>query len=114
MDQRLGERVASEASCCCPNNVCQEYKDTVFDLIDDQNKSYYVTDDDILLEQGKRCGWTIYGVCDQEGVPDKPLTPFLAISLICEKHQAYGIFIEMPEPNCTDEEFFEPEYHKYD
>ncbi len=59
-----------------------KYKDTVFDLPDADNNSFYVSEDDIGWVRGQDGGWTIYGVCDVEDVNDEKLTPFLAISLV--------------------------------
>ncbi len=70
-----------------------KYNDTMLDLIDEQNITYYVTKDDVLFVWGRKGGWTIYGVCDEEGVPYEPFTLFLAISLIRDKPLANGIYI---------------------
>ncbi len=59
-----------------------KYKDTVFDLDDANNNTFYVGEDEIVWERGQDGGWAIYGVCNAEGVEDKKLTSFLAISLI--------------------------------
>ncbi len=73
-----------------------------------QSKTYYIAQDDVIFVRGRKGGWKVYGVCDLEGVPDEPLTLFLAISSIHEKPQSNWIFVEIPEPHSPDEEVFEP------
>ena len=80
-----------------------KYKDTVFDLPDADNNTFYVGENEIVWERGRDGGWTIYGVCDVEGVEDEKLTPFLAILLIRQKQQKEGIVIEMPAPSSNEE-----------
>ncbi len=80
-----------------------KYRDTVFDLPDSDNNTFYVGENEIAWECGRDGGWTIYGVCDVDGVDDEKLTPFLAISLIWLKKQKEGIVIEMPVPGSKEE-----------
>ncbi len=61
-----------------------KYKDTVFDLPDADNNTFYVGENEIAWERGQDGDWTVYGVCDIDGVEDEKLTPFLAISLLGE------------------------------
>ncbi len=71
------------------------YKDTVFDLSDADNNTFYIGKNEIAWVKGKDGGWTIFGVCDVEGVEDEQLTPIFAISLIWLKQQKEGIVVEM-------------------
>ncbi len=80
-----------------------KYKDTVFDLPDGDNNTFYVREKEIAWVQGWDGGWTIFGVWDVDGVKDKKLTPFLAISLIWLKQQKEGIVVKMPEPGSEEE-----------
>ncbi len=80
-----------------------KYKDTVFDLTDADNNTFYVGEDEIVWERGWNGGWTIYRVCDVDGVEDEKLTPFLAILLIWLKQQREGIVVEMPVPGSNEE-----------
>ena len=80
-----------------------KYKDTVFDLPDADNNTFYVGENEIAQELGWDGGWTIFGVCGVDGVEDENLTPFSAISLIQLKKQKEGIIIEMPVPGSKDE-----------
>ncbi len=80
-----------------------KYKDTVFDLPNANNNTFYIGKDEIVWEHGRDGGWTIYGVCNVEGVEDENLTPFLAILLIWQKQQKEGIVIEMPAPGSDKE-----------
>ncbi len=75
-----------------------KYKDTVFDLPDADNNTLNEGENEISWVQGRDGGWTIFGVCDVDGVEDEKLTPFLAISLIRLKQQKEGVVVEMPEP----------------
>ncbi len=79
-----------------------KYKDTVFDLPDADNNIFYVGEDEIVWKHGWDGGWTIYGVCNVEGVEDEKLTPFLAILLIQQKQEKEGIIIEMPAPGSDE------------
>ena len=89
-----------------------KYKDTVFDLPDADNNTFYVGENEIVWERGRNGGWTIYGVCDVDGVEDEKLTPFLAISLIRLKKQREGIVVEMPEPGSNEEKVWgSDDYH---
>ncbi len=80
-----------------------KYKNTVFDLPDAGNNTFYVGENEIASEQGWNGGWTIYGVCNVDGVEDEKFTPFLSILLIREKQQKEGIVIEMPAPGSNEE-----------
>ncbi len=80
-----------------------KYKDTVFDLPYADNNTFYVGQDEIVWKHGWDGGWTIYGVCNVEGVEDKKLTPFLEISLIQQKQQQEAIVKEMPAPGSDEE-----------
>ncbi len=80
-----------------------KYKDTVFDLLDADNNTFYFGKNEIALVQGRDVGWTIFGVCDIEGVKDEKLTPFLAISLLWLKQHSEGVLFEMPEPGNKEE-----------
>ncbi len=74
-----------------------KYKDTVFDMPDADNNSFYVSKNEMAWVQGRDGGWTIFGVCGVDGVEDEKLTPFLAISLMSLKQQKEGVVVEMPE-----------------
>ncbi len=80
-----------------------KYKDTVFDLPNADNITFYVGENEIARERGQDGGWTTYGVCNVEGEEDEKLTPFLAILLIRKKQQKEGIVIEMPERGSNEE-----------
>ncbi len=60
--------------------VVNKYIDTVFHLPDADNNTFYVEKNEIAWVQGRDGSWTIFGVCDVEGVKDEQLTPFLATS----------------------------------
>ncbi len=62
--------------------IVNKYSDTVFDLPDSDNNTFYVGENEITKKGGRDGGWTIYGVCDVDGVEDEKLNPFLAILLI--------------------------------
>ncbi len=76
------------------------YEDTVFDLPDADNNTFYIGENEIACRDG---GWTTFGVCDVDGVEDEKLTPFFAISLICLKQQREGVVVEMPESGSEEE-----------
>ncbi len=80
-----------------------KYKDTVFYLADADNNTVHVGENEIAWKQGQDGGWTIYGVCNVDGVEDKKLTPLLAILLIRQTQQKEGIVIEMPGPGSNEE-----------
>ncbi len=80
-----------------------EYKGTVFDLPDADKNTFYVGENKIAWEQSWNGGWTIYGVCNVDGVEDEKLTPFLTISFIQLKLQKKEIVVEMPDPGSKEE-----------
>ncbi len=75
-----------------------KYKYNVFDLPVADNITFYVRENEITWVQGRDGGWTIFSVCDADGVDDEKFAPFLAILLIWLKQQRKGIVVEMPEP----------------
>ncbi len=75
----------------------------MFDLPNAYNNTFYVGENKIAWVQGQDGGWTIFGVCNVDGVEDEKLTHLLAISLIRQKLQKEGIVIEMPEPSSEEE-----------
>ncbi len=84
--------------------ITNKYKNTVFNHPDCDNKTVYVSNEDIVFIPQKKDGeWTIFAVCDEDNVEDESLTPFLAISLICEKQQSEGVIVKMPEPGSAEE-----------
>ncbi len=80
-----------------------KYKDTMFDLLYAENNTFYVGENEIAWVQGRDGGWTIFGVCDIDGVEDKKLTPILAISLIRLKRQKKGAVVQMSHPGSKEE-----------
>ncbi len=84
-----------------------KYRDTEFDLPDADNNTFYVGENEIAWERGWDGGWTIFGVCDADGVEDEKLTPFLSISLIRLKQQKEGAVVEMPEPGSKEEKVWD-------
>ncbi len=52
-----------------------KYKDNVFDLADADKNNFYIDKNEIAWVQGRDGGWTIFWVCDVEGVEDEKLTP---------------------------------------
>ncbi len=80
-----------------------KYKDTMFDLPNADNNTFYVGENKIAWVQGGDGGWTIFGVYGVDGVENEKLTPFSAISLISQKPQKEGIVIEMTEPGSEEE-----------
>ncbi len=81
-----------------------KYKNTVFNHPDCDNKTFYVSDEDIVfIPQKNDGGWTISAVCDEDHVKNESLTPYLAISLICEKQQSEGMILKIPEPGSEEE-----------
>ncbi len=80
-----------------------KYKDTVLDLPDANNNTFYVGENEIAWEQGRDGGWTIYGVCNRDEMEDEKLTPSLVILLIRQKQQKEGIIIEMSTPGSNEE-----------
>ncbi len=59
--------------------MVNKYKDTVFDLPDADNNTFYIGENDIGWLRGRGRGWTIFGVCYVEGVKEENLTPILVI-----------------------------------
>ncbi len=53
-----------------------KYEETVFDLPDADDNTFYVDKNEIAWVQGRDGGCTIFGVCDIDGVEDKKLTLF--------------------------------------
>ncbi len=53
-----------------------KYKDTVINLLDADNNTFYVGKNEIGWVWERDIGWTIYGVCDVEGVEDENLVLF--------------------------------------
>ncbi len=83
--------------------IVNKYEDTVFDLPDADNNTFYIGKNEIAWVQGRDEGWTIFGVCDIEGVEDEKLTPFFAMLLIWLKQQKEGIVVEIPESGSEEE-----------
>ncbi len=75
----------------------------MFDIPDSKNNTFYVDENEIAWVQGRDGSWTIFGVCDVEGVEDEKLTPCLAILLTWLKNQSEGIIVEMPKPGSEEE-----------
>ncbi len=83
------------------------YKNTVFNHLDCNNKTFYISNEDVVLIPWKKDGgWTIFAVHNEEDVEDESLTPFLAISLIHEKQQSEGLVVKMPEPGSEEEKIW--------
>ncbi len=99
----MGEGKAKKNDADSKAMFVNKNKDTVFDLPDADDNIFYVGKSEIAWVQGRDGGWTIFGVCDVEGVEYEQLTPFIAISLIRLKQQKEGIVIEMPEPGSKEE-----------
>ncbi len=78
----------------------------MFDLPDADNNSFYICKDEIDWVQGTDGGWTIFGMCDVEGIEDENLPLFLAVLLIWQKQQKEGMMIEMSESGSKDEKIW--------
>ncbi len=83
-----------------------KYKDTTFEH-PDTKETYPVDDDEIQFLRGCSGGWTIYGNCNDPGVEEESLTPFLAIQLIWDIPQAVGVKVERPLPGSEDEQLYD-------
>ncbi len=58
---------------------------------------------------GRDDGWTIFGQCEDQDIEENKITPFLAVSLICDTVQAEGIKIQRSEPNSPEYDVYDPD-----
>ncbi len=47
-------------------------------------------------------GWTIFGQCKGPDIEEDKITPFLAVTLICDTVRAEGIRVQIPEIGSFD------------
>ncbi len=87
MDSRVGKEKAWENYALSKALLVNKYKDTVFNSPDADSNNFYVDINEIRYVWGRDCCWTIFGVCDMEGVDDEKLTPFVAITLIWKEQR---------------------------
>ncbi len=76
---------------------------------DDIDCLYFIRKEDIMWCHDRDGGWTIFGQCEDPGIEEDKITPFLAVTLICDTVQAEGIKIHMPEPNSPEYDVYDPE-----
>ncbi len=88
-----------------------KYKDTVFDLSDVDNNTFCSGKNEIGWVLGSYGGWNIFRVCYVEGVENEKLAFFLAILIICLKHQRKRIMMEMPESGSKEEKVCDSNDH---
>ncbi len=90
-----------------------KYKYTVIDLPVANNNTFYVIKNEIGWVQGRDEGWTIFWVCDVEGVEDEKLNPFVAILLVSLTQQKAGVVVEMPEHGSNEEKVWGSDDHNH-
>ncbi len=57
---------------------------------------------------GRYGGWTIFGQCEDPEIEEDKMTPFLAVTLICDTVHVEGIRIQRPEHNSPEYEVYDP------
>ncbi len=90
-----------------------KYKDLIYRLPaqseNDIDRIYVIREEDIVWCRGKDGGWTIFGQCEDPSVEEDKITPFLAVTLICDTVQAEEIQILRPDPGSPDWEVYDPD-----
>ncbi len=76
---------------------------------DDVDCLYFIWEGDIVWFCGKDDGWTIFGQCNNQEIEEDKISPFLAVTLICDTAQVEGIRIQRPESNSQLCHIFDPD-----
>ena len=111
--QRIGKEKHKKNDAVVRALFVNKYKDLIYCLPaqseNDIDRIYVIREEDIVWCQGKDGGWTIFGQCEDPLVEEDKITPFLAVTLICNTVQTEGIQILHPDPGLPDWEVYNPD-----